>query len=110
MLLSYGAKNCWGFKDWMEISLRVNKNVSPYIAFPQTRIVPAMCFEGANASGKTCALRVLAFIYDFCLNSFSHAPDNLIPYDTFFHNEDKSNFYISFCLENDTDHEYTYEA
>ncbi|MBQ6971563.1 MAG: ATP-binding protein [Synergistaceae bacterium] len=69
-----------------------------------------MCFEGANASGKTCALRVLAFIYDFCLNSFSHAPDDTIPYDTFFHNEDKSGFYISFCIGTDTESEYTYEA
>ena len=94
----------------MEINLRVNKKVSQNIPFPQTRIVPAMCFEGANASGKTCALRVLAFIYDFCLNSFSHAPDDMIPYDTFFHNEDKSGFYISFCLGTDTDNVYIYET
>ena len=105
MLLSYGARNCWGFKEWMEINLRVNKKVSSDIAFPQTQIVPAMCFEGANASGKTCALRVLAFIYDFCLNSFSYAPDKLIPYDTFFYNEDKSDFYISFCIGTDTEKE-----
>ena len=110
MLLSYGVRNCWGFKDWMEINLRVNKKVSSNIAFPQTRIVPAMCFEGANASGKTCALRVLAFIYDFCLNSFSHAPDDLILYDTFFYNEEKSNFYISFCIGSDTQKEYIYET
>ena len=110
MLLSYGARNCWGFKEWMEINLRVNKKVSSDITFPQTRIVPAMCFEGPNASGKTCALRVLAFIYDFCLNSFSHTPDEPIPYDSFFNNEDRSDFYISFCIDTDTTQEYTYEV
>ena len=90
--------------------MRVNKKVSPSIAFPATRVLPAMCFEGPNASGKTCALRVLSFIYDFCLNSFSHAPDAPIPYDAFFNNEDKAKFYISFCLGTDTEREYTYEA
>ena len=110
MLLSYGARNCWGFKEWMEVNLRVNKKVSQDIAYSQTRIVPAMCFEGPNASGKTCALRVLAFIYDFCLNSFSHLPDALIPYDTFFHNTDKSDFYITFCIGTDTEREYRYEV
>lgn len=75
MLLAYGARNCWCFKDWMEINLRVNKKASQDIAIPETRIVPAMCFEGPNASsGNTCALRVLVFIYDFCLNSFLHDP------------------------------------
>ena len=110
MLIAYGARNCWCFREWMEVNLRVNKKVSTGIAFPNTQIVPAMCFEGPNASGKTCALRVLAFIYDFCLNSFSHLPDAPIPYDTFFNNEDKSDFYISFCLDMDADVEYTYEA
>ena len=110
MLLGYGARNCWGFKEWMEVNLRVNKKVSPDVAFPQTRIVPAMCFEGPNASGKTCSLRVLAFIYDFCLNSFSHSPEAPIPYDTFFDNDGKSDFYISFCIDMDIEAEYTYEA
>lgn len=56
MLLAYGARNCWGFRNWMEIDLTVNKNVSSDIAFPDKRVVPALCFEGANASDKTCAL------------------------------------------------------
>ena len=110
MLLAYGACNCWCFREWMEINLRVNKNASVNVAFPQTRIVPAMCFEGSTASGKTCALRVLSFIYDFCLNSFHYPPDAPIPYDTFFHNNDKSSFYISFSVDGDTSHEYTYET
>lgn len=110
MLLAYGGCNCWGFREWMEVDLRVKKNVSENVAFPNAHVVPAMCFEGPNASGKTCALRVLSFIYDFCLNSFRYAPDAPIPYDTFFYNEDKSSFYISFSADGDTVHEYTYET
>ena len=110
MLLSYGTRNCWGFNDRMEIDMRVGKKPSVSIAFPSKRVVPAMCFEGANASGKTCGLRVLSFIYDFCLNSFQYAPNSQILYDTYFHNDDKSEFYITFCLNGETDTAYTYEA
>ena len=109
MLLSYGGRNCWGFSEWIEINLRVKRNVSDDIAFPQKRVVPAMCFEGPNASGKTCALRVLSFIYDFCLNSFLYSINSNIMFDTFFNNDSKSEFFISFCLNPDLDTEYTYE-
>ena len=110
MLLSYGGKNCWGFKDWMEINMRVSKKVSADISLPNTRVVPAMCFEGANASGKTCALRVLSFIYDFCLNSFRYAPNSPILYDTYFNNEEKSEFFIEFAADDTPEIEYKYEA
>ena len=110
LLLSYGGRNCWGFREWMEINLQVNKNVMPEVVFSAKRVVPAMCFEGGNASGKTCALRVLSFIYDFCLNSFNYPSDTPILYDTFYNNTEKSEFYISFCVGYDFDTEYTYEV
>ena len=94
----------------MEINLQVNKNVMPEVVFSTKRVVPAMCFEGGNASGKTCALRVLSFIYDFCLNSFNYPSDTPILYDTFYNNTEKSEFYISFCAGYDFDTEYTYEV
>ena len=109
MLIAYGGKNCWSFKDWMTIDMCVGKKARADISFPDERIVPAMCFEGANASGKTCGLRVLSFIYDFCLNSFFYPLNSPILYDTYFHNEDKSEFYITFTLSGKSDVEYTYE-
>ena len=90
--------------------MRVGRKVSSDISFPKKRVVPAMCFEGANASGKTCALRTLSFIYDFCLNSFKYEPNTQILYDTYFHNEDKSEFYITFSLSREEGVEYTYEV
>ena len=109
MLLAYGGRNCWSFREWMDINFRVNKNVASEFSFPEKRIVSTMCFEGPNASGKSCALRVLSFIYDFCLNSFQYPPESQILYDTFYHNNERSNFYISFCLDDNYDTEYTYE-
>lgn len=110
MILAYGGKNCWSFKDWMEIDFRINKNVPGEFGFPDKRVVPALCFQGGNASGKSCALRVLSFIVDFCLNSFSYPTDSAILYDSFFYNDEKSDFYITFTLTDNINCEYTYET
>lgn len=110
MISSFGGKNCWAFKDWFEINFKLNKNVPKEYGFPDKPIVPILCFEGPNASGKTCALKVLSFISDFCKNSFSYSPEIPVPYDTYFHNSDDSFFYISFFLLDDYETEYTYEV
>ena len=168
MLLGYGAKNCWCFKEWLEISLRPNirdnmeegtgpqnaqsqprpevqtqpqaqpqaqvqfqpmaqpQAQSQPMAQPQAQFQPMaqpqaqfqpmaqplaqllMSFQGANASGKTCALRVLAFIADFVLNSHSYEPESPLPYSTFFGSEDSSEFFAEFTSSDGT--EYRYEA
>ncbi len=162
MLLGYGAKNCWCFKEWLEISLRPNIRANkeegtgpqktqsqprPEVQTqtqtqaqtqvqsqpmvhpqpqtqsqpmvhpqPQTQSQPMaqplaqllMSFQGANASGKTCALRVLAFIADFVLNSHSYEPESPLPYSTFFGSEDSSEFFAEFTSSDGT--EYRYEA
>lgn len=110
MLTAFGGKNCWAFKEWFEINMRINKNVPAEYGFPNKRIVPIMCFEGPNASGKTCALKVLSFIVEFCKNSFSYSPEASVPFDSFFLNDEDSNFYISFILNSDLQREYTYEV
>lgn len=110
MIISYGGKNCWLFKDWFEINFQINKNVPAEFGFQDKRVVPIMCFEGPNASGKTCALKILTFIADFCKNSFSYAPEREVPYDTFFHNRDESEFNMTFSLSSDIETEYTYEV
>ena len=77
MLLGYGAKNCWCFKDWMQVNLELDGSVPSDISL-NLPAATAMCFKGANASGKTNGLKVLAFIKhfavmnlrNFILNSF----------------------------------------
>ena len=84
MILEYGCKNCWSFKDWMVINFRINKNVPSEFAFPNTSVVPAVGFFGANASGKTSALRVISFLSDFIVYSFQHNPKQDILFDSYF--------------------------
>ncbi|MGP1454619.1 MAG: AAA family ATPase [Treponema sp.] len=65
-------------------------------------------YEGANASGKTNALKVFAFIADFAKNSFLYSTESSILFDSFFDNKEPSEFYVEFM---DTDGlEYRYEA
>lgn len=110
MILSYGGKNCWAFKDWMEINFQVSKSAPKEITFTNKNVVSAMCFEGPNAAGKSCALRVLSFITDFCRNSFNYPADNPIMFDSYYNNSKSSQFYIRFTLPKDATSEYKYEV
>lgn len=106
MLFGYGAKNCWCFKDWLDIDLRLNGNVPKDISLGYN-FATILGFEGANASGKTNALKVFAFIADFATNSFLYPVEDEILFDSFFSNEDNSDFYVEFSSNNI---EYRYEC
>ncbi len=105
MLLGYGARNCWCFKDWLDVDLRLNGYVPQEIS-GGLDYATIMGFKGANASGKTNALKILAFITDFARNSFLYSPESRILFDSYFSNSESSNFYIEFK----TSKEYCYEA
>lgn len=95
MLLEYGARNVWSFKNGMEIDLTLNDLVPPDVSM-NLPAATAMCFKGANASGKTNALKVLSFIVDFITNSFQYKPETFMLYDSYFLNDEPSDFYIDF--------------
>ncbi len=105
MLLGYGAKNAWSFKDGMEIDLTFNDLVPTDISM-NLPAATALCFKGANASGKTNALKVLAFIVDYIINSFQYKPETNILYDSYFLNDGTSDFYIDFEIDGT---EYSYD-
>ena len=107
MLLGYGAKNCWCFKDWLDISLRLNGYAPEDISLNKA-CSSILGFEGANASGKTSALKIFAFIADFAKNSFLYSPETPILYDSFSNNNAQSEFYVEFIGNNNA--EYRYEA
>lgn len=106
MLLGYGAKNIWSFKDWMQVDLSLN-NLVPSDVSMNLPAATAMCFKGANASGKTNGLKILAFIVDFLTNSFSYKPKTRIYYDSYFLSDEPTEIYLQFLLN---DNEYLYEA
>ena len=95
MLLGFGGKNCWCFKDWMQVDLSLGDGVPADISLnlPATT---ALCFKGANASGKTNALKVYSFLYYFVSFSFSGRADKPIMFASFFHNDNPAEFYVEF--------------
>ena len=97
MLLEYGVKNFFSFKEGFEISFRNSKSIAT-----------VMALKGANASGKTNAIKALSFLSWFAVSSFSKLqPNEKIPFSPFFHNKDETTeLYVRFLHEGI---EYIYE-
>ncbi len=108
MLLGFGGRNCWCFKDWMQIDLSLGEGVPADVSMGLPACT-AMCFKGANASGKTNALKVYSFIRDFVYHSFTDRPDKPIMFDSFFHNDEPAEFYVEF-LANEIYYRYELTA
>jgi AAA15 family ATPase/GTPase len=107
MLLSFGAKNFSCFKEWVEIDLTTKKIPPTDISHDEGTFF-AVCFKGANASGKTNALKILAFLSAFCADSFtSWKPEEKILVDSFFGNTEPVEVYANFLINGI---EYNYEA
>ena len=98
MIIRFGVKNFFCFKEWMEIDFST-----------QTKDVFAnsLCLKGANSSGKTNAIKSLAFLSHFCTFSFNQEPDEKILFETFFNNNEPSEYFIDFVTDSV---EYSYEA
>ena len=105
MLLGYGGRNCWCFKEWIDINLRLNGHVPEKFSSNKSFSLITVFF-GANASGKTSALKIYAFISYFITNSFSSAKESPIFYDSFFDNKDNSEFYVEFTDNSNTEYRY----
>ena len=104
MILEFGAKNFYSFKEGFEVSLRLGEGCPKNISNdkPYANI---MAIKGANASGKTNVLKVLSFLSNFVDNSFNQSPDSKIEFHSFFNNSQPSEFYIVF-LENNIEYRY----
>ena len=93
MLLSYGAKNFCCFKEWLIIDLTIGSS-------PNRDISNLLCLKGANASGKTSAIKAISFISEFARNSFNYKPDEEINFDSFFDNKEPTELFIKFLIDN----------
>jgi AAA15 family ATPase/GTPase len=85
MFLKYGGRNFYCFKEDFEVDLRLNKNCPQDISQGKD-YSNVMCIKGANASGKTNALKALSFICEFVCESFSKKPDKKIEIEAYFNN------------------------
>lgn len=104
MILRYGGSNFFCFKEYFEIDLRLNKNCPDNISqgLDSSKV---MCIKGANASGKTTALKALSFLAHFVSNSFQNKPESKIEAETFFGNSDAVELFCEFRIM-DTDYRY----
>jgi len=106
MILEFGAKNYYSFKEGFEVNLRLNKSC-PELISKNKDYVNLLSLQGANASGKTNVLKVLSFINYFTLHSFSSMkPDELIPFHSYFNNNETTEIFLIFLSDGI---EYTYE-
>lgn len=105
MLLEFGLKNFFCFKEGISISFKLDSNCPSNISHGHN-FTTVLGIKGANGSGKTHALKGLAFLCEFCSDSFSNKPDDIITIDSFYDNNQPSELYAEFLIKDVT---YLYE-
>jgi len=101
MVLSFGARNVFSFKEGFEVNLMLDKNCPSEISHDKS-FATVMALKGANASGKTSVLKTLNLIFELGLDSFSYNPSHIIPFTSYFRNEESSDLFIIFTDTQDT--------
>ncbi|HHD79413.1 MAG TPA: ATP-binding protein [Epsilonproteobacteria bacterium] len=96
MLLGFGGRNFYSFKEDFDVSLE-HKN----------EVLSVLGIKGANASGKTNLVRAFSYIRAFMFDSFSQfQPNEGMLANSFFDLEENIELYIHFKIDNI---EYKYE-
>ncbi len=98
MILRYGAKNFFSFKEGVEISFELGANCPKEISRGK-KVANLICLKGANASGKTNALKAISFLRYFCTDSFNNKPEDDIYVDSYFHNDTPIDLYSDFEID-----------
>ncbi|MFZ4877043.1 AAA family ATPase [Janthinobacterium sp. Mn2066] len=117
MLLEFGIKNFFSFKEGANISFRLDANCPASISNGKN-FATLLCIKGANGSGKTQVLKGLSFLSHFCTDSFSTKPDGPTGVLPFFDSTEPSEFYAEFSIGSEiyryelatTEHEVKREA
>ncbi len=108
MILEFGAKNFYSFKEGFKVSMRLGDGCPESISKGKP-YANVMAVKGANASGKTNVLKVLSFFKIFATNSFNDKPDSKIAFNSFFNTHQSTELYIIF-LDNGIEYRYELEV
>ena len=98
MLLNFGARNFFCFREGIEISMELGAKCPENISRGNS-VTNLLCVKGANASGKTNVLKIMGFLNNFCCNSFATKPDKDIEISSFFHNNENIDIFCEFTLK-----------
>lgn len=109
MLLEFGARNFFSFREGFCFSLELNGNCPKQFSKGRD-VANVVGVKGANASGKTNVLKALAFIKFLCVESFSQKPKSLIPVKRFFDSEENISLFCRFRLSPHDKTVYFYEV
>lgn len=97
MLLEFGFRNYFSFKEGVSISFRLDAHCPSSISQGKS-FTPVLCLKGANASGKTNILRGLSFISGFVAHSFTSKPGTILPIASHFESKETSDFFVEFMI------------
>lgn len=101
MLLEFGLRNFFCFKEGVSISFKLDKNCPSEVARGRN-FTTAMCVKGANGSGKTHLLKGLSFLGWFCASSFEQKPDAPTGVAPFFQSKKPTELYAEFAIGEST--------
>lgn len=98
MLLEFGLKNFFCFREGVTISFRLDAKC-PQSVSKGRDFTTVLGLKGANGSGKTNVLKGLAFLCHFCADSFAAKPEGVIGISSFFDKPEPSELYAEFCVD-----------
>ncbi|MBW8464218.1 ATP/GTP-binding protein [Acidovorax sp.] len=98
MLLEFGFRNFYSFKEGVTISFKLDANCPVSLSKGKLHS-NVIGIKGANGSGKTQILKALWFLADFCTKSFAKDPEDYLDIFPFYSSSDTSEFYIEFEVD-----------
>ncbi|KTC15407.1 ATP-binding protein [Pseudomonas syringae pv. atrofaciens] len=105
MLINYGFKNFFSFREESFISFELDKNVPTSISNGR-KYSTLVGIKGANSSGKTNIIKALSFLKEF-ITSSSKKENYKIPVSSFMGNGENTYIYAEFIFG---DIQYKYEV
>lgn len=105
MLLEFGGRNFFSFREGFSVSLRLGANCPSNISGGRS-YATTIGVKGANGSGKTHVLRLLSFLGHFCTKSFASDPEAALLVFPFFKSTEPTELFAAFSVNKV---EYRYE-
>lgn len=97
MLLKFGMKNWFSFRDEVEMSFRLDDNCPSEIKMNRS-FTPILGVKGANGAGKTHVLKGITFLGYFCSNSFAEKPEDDIAICPFYDSNEATEMFAEFQI------------